>query len=71
MVPSSTSDGNAYEVVIQSQQSGDITCNCRSSMNRGVCKHIGAVLIRLQVEQELLQTALHDAVDAKIAELYS
>lgn len=70
-VPSSTSDGSAYEVVIESQQPGDITCTCRSGINRGVCKHIGAVLVRLQVEQELLQTPQHEALDAKIAELYS
>jgi hypothetical protein len=40
-------------------------------LNRGVCKHIGAVLVRLQVEQELLQTPRHEVLDTKIAELYS
>jgi hypothetical protein len=30
VVPSSTSDGNAYEVVVQSEEPGDITCSCRS-----------------------------------------
>ena len=50
-VPSSNMDGTAYEVIVYNP--GDITCTCPGHVHRGVCKHVGAVLVRLDIEREL------------------
>ena len=63
---SSTSDGLAYEVVIQSRGSGDITCSCPGALHRGICKHIGATLTRLETEQ--IQT--REELEKKVSDLY-
>jgi uncharacterized Zn finger protein len=47
-------DGTAYEVIVYG--ANDITCTCPGNVNRGVCKHVGAVLVRLDVERELTAT---------------
>jgi uncharacterized Zn finger protein len=48
---SSTHDAVAYEVVVQSWEPGDITCTCPGATHRGICKHIGKVLLRLEADQ--------------------
>ena len=53
---SSSENGTAYEVVIRSTEPGDITCTCPAATHRGICKHIGIVLVRLEIDQELAQT---------------
>jgi hypothetical protein len=67
--PSSSEEGTAYEVVVQSTEPGDITCTCPGATHRGVCKHIGIVLVRLEVDQELLQKEERTLED-KLADLY-
>ena len=54
-VPSTSVDGTAYEVVVHGQQPDDISCNCLGAINRGICKHVGAVLLRLDTERELVE----------------
>jgi hypothetical protein len=53
-VPSASMDGTAYEVIVYG--ANDITCTCPGHVNRGICKHVGAVLVRLDVERELTAT---------------
>jgi uncharacterized Zn finger protein len=48
---SCTNDGMAYEVVVQSREPGDITCTCPGATHRGICKHIGKVLLKLEADQ--------------------
>jgi hypothetical protein len=48
---STTNDGTAYEVVVQSTEPGDITCSCPGATYRGVCKHIGKVILLLGADQ--------------------
>jgi hypothetical protein len=55
--PNRTNEGVAYEIVVQSQEAGDVTCTCKGSSHRGICRHVGAVLLRLEVEQELGRTS--------------
>ena len=54
--PSCSKVGTAYEVVLQSTGAGDITCTCPGATHRGICKHIGAIMVRLEVDRELSQT---------------
>jgi|SRR5918996_6021691 uncharacterized Zn finger protein len=56
----------AYEIVVQSQEPGDITCSCPRAVHRGVCKHIGAMLIRLEADQPPVNKHL----EQDIADLY-
>ena len=51
--PSSSKVGTAYEVIVGSP---DITCTCPGATHRGVCKHIGIVMVRLEVDRELPHT---------------
>jgi uncharacterized Zn finger protein len=51
VAPSCTNDGMAYEVVIQSVEPGDIPCTCPGATYRGICKHIGAIMLRLEADQ--------------------
>ncbi len=39
----------AYEVIAQD---GGVSCNCPSGHHRGMCKHIGAVLLLVEAESE-------------------
>ena len=50
-VPSSSMDGTAYEVIVLGPD--DVSCNCPGHVNRGVCKHVGAILVRLDIEAEM------------------
>jgi uncharacterized Zn finger protein len=63
---SSTGDGLAYEVVIQSREPGDITCSCPGATHRGICKHIGANLTRLEAEA----TQTREELEQKVSDLY-
>ena len=42
-----------YEVVVHGQQPDDIWCNCLGTIDGGVCKHVGAVLLRLDAKWEM------------------
>jgi uncharacterized Zn finger protein len=48
---SRTNDGIAYEIIVQSREPGDITCTCPGATYRGICKHIGAIMLRLKAAQ--------------------
>jgi uncharacterized Zn finger protein len=48
---SSTNAAVAYEITVQSHEPGDITCTCPGATHRGICKHIGKVLLRLEADQ--------------------
>ncbi len=62
-VPSSDMDGTAYEVVVLDAAARDITCTCPSYINRGICKHVGAILVRLDVEAEVELAEVRAAED--------
>jgi hypothetical protein len=69
-VPSTSNDGTAYEVVVHG--TAGPTCNCPSAVNRGICKHIGAVLVRLDVEREMARVQRSsEHLERDLAELYS
>ena len=69
--PSCSQEGTAYEVVVQSTEAGDITCTCPGATHRGICKHIGIVLVRLEVDRELPQTQQEErTLEDKLADLY-
>ena len=61
-VPSTSMDGTAYEVIVYGAD--DITCTCPGNVHRGVCKHVGAVLVRLDIEAEM---GLAQAVAEEVA----
>jgi hypothetical protein len=48
---SSTNDGIAYEVIIRSQEQNDITCSCPGATYRGICQHIGKIMLMLEADQ--------------------
>ncbi|HZA25456.1 MAG TPA: SWIM zinc finger family protein [Dehalococcoidia bacterium] len=48
---STSNDDLGYEVIIQSRHQRDITCSCPGATHRGICKHIGATLIRLETDR--------------------
>ena len=52
-VPSSSNDGTAYEVIVHDMDRRDVSCNCPGNTYRGVCKHVGAILIRIDIEAEM------------------
>jgi hypothetical protein len=60
--PSCSQEGTAYEVLVQST---GITCTCPGATHRGICKHIGIVLVRLEVEQSEQQQAPPDPSQAQ------
>ena len=62
-VPSSNMDGTAYEVVVHSADAGDITCTCPGHVHRGVCKHMGAILVRIDLENEMELASARAAED--------
>jgi uncharacterized Zn finger protein len=64
--PSRTNDGIAYEVIIRSQEQNDITCSCPGATHRGICKHIGAIMVRLEAGQP----PVNDHLKQDIADLY-
>ena len=52
-VPSSAMDGTAYLLQVHDVDARDITCSCPGHVHRGICKHVGAILIRLELEFEM------------------
>ena len=50
-VPSTSMDGTAYLLTVHDADSRDITC--LGHVNRGICKHMGAILVRLDLEAEM------------------
>jgi uncharacterized Zn finger protein len=48
---SSTNDAVAYEITVQSREPGDITCTCPGATHRGICRHIGAVMTKLEASR--------------------
>jgi uncharacterized Zn finger protein len=67
-VPSTSMDGTAYEVIVYNLAEGDVTCTCPASLHRGICKHIGAVLVRLDVEREMAQDS--EDLERKVSDMY-
>ncbi len=77
-VPASSGDGSAYQVRI----SGDITiCSCPAGTNDKYCKHVAAVEMYREAQEQLEQATslavtagLHDALERsleqKLADLY-
>ena len=72
VVPSCSQDGTAYEVVVQTTEPGDITCTCPGATHRGICKHIGMVMIRLEADRELAQAQSQDKeqLERDLADLF-
>jgi hypothetical protein len=68
--PSCSQEGTAYEVVIQSTELGDITCTCPGATHRSICKHIGGVMVRLEVDQELSQVQDKKQLERDLVDLY-
>jgi hypothetical protein len=68
--PSCSQEGTAYEVVIQSTEPGDITCTCPGATHRSICKHIGGVMVRLEVDQELSQVQDKKQLERDLVDLY-
>jgi uncharacterized Zn finger protein len=51
VAPSMSADGTAYELTVHG---GDISCTCLGALYGRVCKHIGAVALRLDAESSML-----------------
>ena len=64
--PSSADDGTAYEIVVQSPEQNDITCTCPGATYRGICKHIGAIMLRLEASHP----QVHKQLEQDITDLY-
>jgi len=67
-IPSATMDGTAYEVVVYDRDAGDITCTCPGHVHRGVCKHMGAILVRIDLENEMELASARAAEDRDISQ---
>ena len=52
-VPSSSMDGTAYLLEIHNPDNNDITCTCPGHVYRGVCKHVGAVMLALDAAAQM------------------
>ena len=68
-VPSTGMDGTAYLLTIHDADSRDITCTCPGHVNRGICKHMGAILVRLDLEAEMELAQAGAAEDRETAEV--
>ena len=66
-VPSTSMDGAAYLLTIHDIDSRDITCTCPGHVNRGICKHMGAILVRLDLEAEMELAQSAAAEDREVA----
>jgi uncharacterized Zn finger protein len=68
----------AYEIVLQSGQPGDITCTCPGATYRGICRHIGKIMLMLEADQLQVNDdkevndhlQVHDHLEQGIADLY-
>ena len=73
-VPSASGDGSAYQVLAYGDTA---TCSCPAGINDKFCKHVAAVEMRMEAEEQLeqarsldLQDALERSLEAKVDELY-
>jgi len=77
-VPSSAGDGSAYSVVVQDES---MLCSCPAGVNDRACKHVGAVEMYREAQEQLAQATslavdvrLHDqlerSLEDKLADLY-
>ena len=53
-VPSSSQPAIAYEVICKD---GGLSCNCPSGQWRGMCKHVGAVMLLIEAEGEFSEAS--------------
>ena len=67
-VPSTSMDGTAYLLTVHNAEARDITCTCPGHVNRGICKHIGAILVRLDLEADMELAQAVAAEDRETAE---
>ena len=51
--PSSTDVGVAYEIVCHNIEADDVSCNCKAAESGRFCKHLGAVMLHLDVSAEM------------------
>jgi hypothetical protein len=58
--------GKAYEIVIHSQEPGDISCGCKGYEFRRQCKHVAAV----QASHQMVTDAKQTEFERKIADLF-
>ena len=68
-VPSTSMDGTAYLLTVHNVDARDITCTCPGHVHRGICKHMGAILVRLDLEAEMelaSEAAVEDREKAEI-----
>jgi uncharacterized Zn finger protein len=70
VAPSSSDAGLAYEIVVQSSEANDLTCSCPAGIHRGVCKHIGAVMVTLEAERPAPPPKPERSLEDKLADLY-
>ena len=76
-VPSASMDGTAYEVIVHDRDADDVSCNCLGHIHRNICKHVGAIMVRLDLEAEMeLANARaaedrESAIDRELAEIVS
>ena len=68
-VPSSSMDGAAYLLTVHNAEARDITCTCPGHVYRGVCKHLGAILVRLDLEAEMESAQAVATEDRETAEV--
>ena len=52
-IPSSSTPGQAYEVICHDPDTEDVSCNYPGNIHRGICKHQAAVMLRLAVDAEM------------------
>ena len=62
--PAKSCPGTAYEVVVH--PAGDLSCDCKAGQNGRPCKHVGAVMLRLGLEEEMAEVAEAPAPVASI-----
>ena len=51
--PSRSEVGVAYEIICHNIEADDVSCNCKAAENGRFCKHLGAVLLHLDVSAEV------------------
>jgi uncharacterized Zn finger protein len=69
VAPSGSNAGTAYEIVIQSSDANDLTCSCPAGTHRGICKHIGAVMVALDAEKPVPPPKPERSLEDKLADL--
>ena len=67
--PSATNPGIAHEIIVHGRDFYDVSCNCPSGYNRGSCKHIGAVLLLMEAEEQLEASHLPDRLEQELADI--